>query len=80
MVRRREARDELLDVGLVLGDEPALELALVALAERVEPCAAQKFQPRHHTERRHRPRPGLALAHDARLRVGPGEGQAPIWK
>ena len=71
---RREALDEVVDISFELGDEPALELALVAVAERIEQRPTQEPKPRHDAEAGHRPRAGLALAHDAGLRIGAGEG------
>ena len=74
MVRRVELRQHVVDVSLELGEQPLLELALVIVAERVEPSAAQASQACHDAEGCHRPGPDIALAHHAGARVGSAEG------
>ena len=42
MERGRQALREVLNISLEFGDQAPLELALVAITERIEPCAAQE--------------------------------------
>src|SRR5512139_3826133 len=61
VVLARELRGELLHRFLVVGDELALEPALVGMAEHVERRAAQELEPRERAKGLHHPRPELAL-------------------
>lgn len=61
---------------LVLGEQRSFELALGAVAERVEQRAAQAAQARHHGECTHQPRAHFTLDGLARFGVGLGEGAA----
>ena len=73
MGRGGQTGDEIFDIGFEFGKKAALELALLARAERVEPRAAQELETRHDAESGHRPRARLALGHDPGRRIGAGE-------
>src|SRR3984957_15598488 len=69
MGRGRQALGGICAVRFELGDQAPLELTLLAVAERIEPRAAQEFQSRHRAKGGHRPRADLALFHSPACRV-----------
>src|SRR3954467_15553922 len=78
VVLRRERRDDLAEERLVVADEPALDLALMGVAEDVERRAAQALQFRQHREGLQHPGPEAHLARQARgLVAAGGEGRRP---
>src|SRR5689334_5402836 len=66
VVVRREAREQPLDVALVLGDQRALGAPLRGVAERVECSATQATKGFKDPENREHPRPETNLARLAR--------------
>src|SRR5580658_8891058 len=61
VVLGREAGDELVHQRFVLRDETALDAALLAPAEGIERCEAQKLELREQAEGRHHPGTVAAL-------------------
>ena len=74
VVVRRQGRDDLLDQCEIIDDELALHAALGRVAEDVErACRAGPSVRARNAERRHHPRPELALLEMAGLRIALGD-------